>query len=219
MKNVKIWVPILDKKRSSCYYKKTERTLFFINDRKEVQYAKSIFIVGRQQVYSLLVDNNPGVLSRIAGLFSRRGYSIDSITAGVTADPRFTRITIVASGDELILSQIEKQVRKLEDVIEIKVLQPEDSVYRELIMVKVRANKTERTEIISVADIFRAKIVDVEKDSLMVELTGNGSKVDAFLELLEGYEILELARTGITGLQRGIKDVTVIDQEGNINTL
>ena len=119
----------------------------------------------------------------------------------------------------MILSQIEKQVRKLEDVIEIKVLQPEDSVYRELIMVKVRANKTERTEIISVADIFRAKIVDVEKDSLMVELTGNGSKVDAFLELLEGYEILELARTGITGLQRGIKDVTVIDQEGNINTL
>ena len=172
-----------------------------------------------QRVFSLLVDNNPGVLSRVSGLFSRRGYSIDSITAGVTADPRFTRITIVASGDELILSQIEKQVRKLEDVIEIKVLQPEDSVYRELIMVKVRANKTERTEIISVADIFRAKIVDVEKDSLMVELTGIGSKVDAFLELLEGYEILELARTGITGLQRGIKDVTVIDQEGNINTL
>ena len=172
-----------------------------------------------QRVFSLLVDNNPGVLSRVSGLFSRRGYSIDSITAGVTADPRFTRITIVASEDELILSQIEKQVRKLEDVIEIKVLQPEDSVYRELIMVKVRANKTERTEIISVADIFRAKIVDVEKDSLMVELTGNGSKVDAFLELLEGYEILELARTGITGLQRGIKDVIVIDQEGNINTL
>ena len=172
-----------------------------------------------QRVFSLLVDNNPGVLSRVSGLFSRRGYSIDSITAGVTADPRFTRITIVASGDELILSQIEKQVRKLEDVIEIKVLHPEDSVYRELIMVKDRANKTERTEIISVADIFRAKIVDVEKDSLMVELTGNGSKVDAFLELLEGYEILELARTGITGLQRGIKDVTVIDQEGNINTL
>ena len=172
-----------------------------------------------QRVFSLLVDNNPGGLSRVSGLFSRRGYSIDSITAGVTADPRFTRITIVASGDELILSQIEKQVRKLEDVIEIKVLHPEDSVYRELIMVKVRANKTERTEIISVADIFRAKIVDVEKDSLMVELTGNGSKVDAFLELLEGYEILELARTGITGLQRGIKDVIVIDQEGNINTL
>ena len=172
-----------------------------------------------QRVFSLLVDNNPGVLSRISGVFSRRGYSIDSITAGVTADPRFTRITIVSSGDELILSQIEKQVRKLEDIIEIKVLEPSDSVYRELIMVKVRANKSERSEIISVADIFRAKIVDVEKDSLMVELTGTQSKLDAFLNLLEGYDILELARTGITGLNRGMKDVTLIDQDGNVETL
>ena len=172
-----------------------------------------------QRVYSLLVDNNPGVLSRISGLFSRRGYSIDSITAGVTADPRFTRITIVSSGDELILSQIEKQVRKLEDIIEIKVLEPSDSVYRELIMVKVKANKSERSEIISVADIFRAKIVDVEKDSLMVELTGTQSKLDAFLNLLGGYDILELARTGITGLKRGMKDVTLIDQDGNVETL
>ena len=172
-----------------------------------------------QRVFSLLVDNNPGVLSRISGLFSRRGYSIDSITAGVTADSRFTRITIVSSGDELILSQIEKQVRKLEDIIEIKVLEPSDSVYRELIMVKVKANKSERSEIISVADIFRAKIVDVEKDSLMVELTGTQSKLDAFLNLLEGYDILELARTGITGLNRGMKDVTLIDQDGNVETL
>ncbi len=164
-----------------------------------------------QRVYSLIVDNTTGVLSRISGLFSRRGYSIDSITAGVTADSRFTRITIVASGDELILAQIEKQVRKLEDVVEIKVLKPEESVYRELIMIKVRANKAERSEIISVADIFRAKIVDVENDSLMIELTGNQSKLEAFLNLLDGYEILELARTGITGLSRGSKDVTYID--------
>ena len=162
------------------------------------------------RVYSLLVDNNPGVLSRISGLFSRRGYSIDSITAGVTADPRFTRITIVASGDELILSQIEKQVRKLEDVIEIKVLDPEDSVYRELIMVKIRTNAAQRAEIISIADIFRAKIVDAASESLMVELTGNQSKLEAFLNMLEGYEILELARTGITGLSRGVKNVTII---------
>ena len=165
----------------------------------------------RRQVFSLLVDNNPGVLSRIAGLFSRRGYSIDSITAGMTADPRFTRITVVASGDELILSQIEKQVRKLEDVIEIKVLKDGESVYRELIMVKVRASAAQRPEVISIADIFRAKIVDVEKESMMIELTGNQSKLEAFLNLLDGYEILELARTGITGLARGIKDVTFID--------
>ena len=97
-----------------------------------------------QRVFSLLVDNNPGVLSRIAGLFSRRGYNVDSITAGTTADPRFTRITIVTSGDELILSQIERQVRKLEDIIEIKELKPEESVYRELIMVKIRADASQR---------------------------------------------------------------------------
>ena len=144
-----------------------------------------------QRVFSLLVDNNPGVLSRISGLFSRRGYNVDSITSGVTADPRFTRITIVASGDELILSQIEKQVRKLEDVREIKVLIPELSVLREFVMVKIRANAEQRAEVVSVADIFRAKIVDVEKESLMIELTGNQSKVDAFLKLLDGYEILE----------------------------
>ena len=164
-----------------------------------------------QRVYSLLVNNDTGVLSRISGLFSRRGYSIDSITAGVTADERFTRITIVARGDELILEQIEKQVRKLEDVYEIKVLNPEDSVFRELIMVKVRADASQRAEIISIADIFRAKIVDVEKESLMLELTGNQSKLEAFLNLIDGYEILEIARTGITGLKRGIKDVTYID--------
>ena len=169
-----------------------------------------------QRVFSLLVDNNPGVLSRVSGLFSRRGYSIDSITAGVTADPRFTRITIVASGDELILSQIEKQVRKLEDIIEIKVLEPSDSVYRELIMVKVKANKSERSEIISVADIFRAKIVDVGKDSLTVMLTGDQSKLDALINLLEDYEILELARTGITGLSRGTFDVKMYDEDGQL---
>ncbi len=164
-----------------------------------------------QRVYSLLVDNNPSVLSRISGLFSRRGYNIDSITAGVTADPKYTRITIVTHGDELVLSQIEKQVRKLEDVREIKELEPDRSVCRELIMVKVRADADARADIISVADIFRAKIVDVEPDSVMIELTGNQNKLDAFLNLLDGYEILELARTGITGLSRGSEDVTILE--------
>lgn len=163
-----------------------------------------------QRKFSLLVDNNSGVLSRIAGLFSRRGYSIDSITAGVTADDRFTRITIVASGDDLILEQIEKQVRKLEDVIEIKVLKDSESVFRELVMVKIRANASQRTEVIAVADIFRAKVVDVGKDSMIIELTGNQQKLDGFLNLLNGYEILELARTGITGLSRGIEGVVMI---------
>ena len=143
-------------------------------------------------------------------MFSRRGYSIDSITAGMTADSRFTRITVVSSGDELILSQIEKQVRKLEDVREIKLLKDDEAVYRELIMVKVRADAKQRPEVLSIADIFRAKIVDVERESMMIELTGDQSKLEAFLNLLDGYEILELARTGITGLSRGIKDVTYL---------
>lgn len=164
-----------------------------------------------KRVYSLLVNNNPGVLSRISGLFNRRGYSIDSITAGTTADPRFTRITIVARGDELILKQIETQVRKLVDVIEVRILSPEVSVFRELILVKIRANATERGEIISIAEIFKAKIVDVEKESLLIELTGNQPKLEAFLKVLEGQEILEIARTGITGLSRGSQDITYID--------
>ena len=164
-----------------------------------------------KRVLSLLVDDNPGVLSRISGLFSRRCYNVDSITAGVTADPRFTRITIVTSGDELILSQIEKQVRKLEDVVEIKVLAPEESVFRELIMVKIRANAAQRSEVSAIADIFRAKVVDAGKESLIIELTGNQSKLGAFLNLLDGYDILELARTGITGLARGSDNVTIIE--------
>ena len=161
----------------------------------------------RKQVFSLLVNNNAGLLSRVAGLFSRRGYSIDSITSGTTMDKSVTRITVVARGDEQILLQIEKQLAKLEDVIDIKILKDGQSVCRELIMVKVKANAAQRTEVIAVADIFRAKIVDVEPESLMLEMTGTESKVQAFLDLLSAYEILELARTGITGLSRGAEGV------------
>ena len=161
----------------------------------------------KTQVFSLLVNDNTGLLSRVAGLFSRRGYNIDSITSGTTMNKSLTRITVVATGDAQILSQIEKQLAKLEDVVDIRILKDGESVCRELIMVKVKANATERAEIISVADIFRAKIVDVETESLMLEMTGNKSKVEAFLNLLSGYEILELARTGITGLSRGTDGV------------
>lgn len=156
------------------------------------------------------MDNTSGVLSRISGLFSRRGYNIESITAGVTADPRFTRITIVTSGDDQILEQIEKQVAKLVDIRDIKELKPAESVYRELALIKVRAQATERQGVISLADIFRAKIIDVAADSLIVEMTGDQAKIEAFINLLEGYEILELARTGIAGLCRGTDNVTFI---------
>ena len=161
----------------------------------------------RKKVFQLLVDNTSGVLSRISGLFSRRGYNIDSFSSGVTADPKYTRITIVACGDEEILEQIEKQLAKLEDVVDIKTLEPGCSVTRELILVKIRAKDTERQPIINVTEIFKGKIVDVTHDSMVIELTGQQDKLTRFLDLLSGYEILELARTGITGLSRGTADV------------
>ena len=165
----------------------------------------------RKQALSILVENTSGVLSHISGLFSRRGYNIDSFSSGVTADPRYTRITIVASGDEQILEQIEKQLAKLEDVRNIKKLEPGTSVTRELILVKIKAKDTERQAILSVTNIFHGKVVDVTNDSMVIELTGHQDKLDAFMDLLQGYEILELARTGITSLTRGSADVTYLD--------
>ncbi|MCD7815023.1 MAG: acetolactate synthase small subunit [Lachnospiraceae bacterium] len=161
----------------------------------------------KKRVLSLLVDNTSGVLSRVAGLFSRRGYNIDSLTVGETTDPRYSRMTIVASGDEQTLDQITKQLAKLIDVVDIKILDDAASVCRELILVKVRVDVHERQDIITMANVFRGRVVDVGADSLIIELTGQQSKLDAFLRLLDGHEILELARTGITGLSRGSDDI------------
>ncbi|MDD6616555.1 MAG: acetolactate synthase small subunit [Lachnospiraceae bacterium] len=161
----------------------------------------------KKRVLSLLVDNTSGVLSRVAGLFSRRGYNIDSLTVGETADPRYSRMTVVASGDEMILDQITKQLAKLIDVVDIKILGEETSVSRELVLVKVRVDAKDRQSVISMVNVFRGSIIDVGSDSLIIELTGQQSKLDAFIQLLDGYEILELARTGITGLSRGSDDV------------
>ena len=158
----------------------------------------------RKMVLSIFVDNTFGVLSRVAGLFSRRGYNIDSLTVGETENPEYSRMTVVVTGDEQILDQIKKQVEKLEDVKEVKELSPESSVYRELILVKIAATKEARQGVISIAEIFRAKVVDVTPDSLTAELTGDQSKLEAFLKLLSDYKILEIARTGITGLSRGV---------------
>ena len=133
----------------------------------------------RQIVLSILVENTPGVLSRISGLFTRRGYNIDSITACTTQDQKFSRITIAVSGDDMILKQIKNQLSK------------------------IRANKTEKQEVITIADIFRAKVVDVSKDNLMIELTGNVNKIEAFINLISDFEVIEIVRTGITGLSRG----------------
>ncbi len=165
----------------------------------------------RKQILSLLVENTAGVTSRISGLFSRRGYNIDSFSSGVTADPRYTRITIVSTGDGQVLEQIKKQLAKLEDVLDIKILEPGTSVTRELILVKIRAKDNERQAVMNATEIFRGKIVDVTHDSMVIELTGQQDKLEAFLDLLSGYEILELARTGLTGLTRGSANVTYLD--------
>lgn len=161
----------------------------------------------KKRVLSLLVDNTSGVLSRVSGLFSRRGYNIDSLTVGETADPRYSRMTVVVSGDEQILDQITKQLAKLIDVVDIKILENDTSVSRELVLVKIRVDAEERQAVIAIVNVFRGNIIDVGVDSLIVELTGQQSKLDAFLRLLEGHEILELARTGITGLSRGTDDI------------
>lgn len=158
-----------------------------------------------KKVLSVLVDNTSGVLNRIAGLFSRRGYNIDSLTVGETENPKYSRMTIVVTGDDAILEQIIKQITKLEDVRRVDVLEPNNSVARELILVKIKTNAAQRQQVMAMTEIFRANIVDVAKDSVMIEITGSQSKLSAFLSLLEDYEILELVRTGITGLSRGKK--------------
>ena len=158
-----------------------------------------------KKVLSVLVDNTSGVLNRVAGLFSSRGYNIDSLTVGETENPKYSRMTIVVTGDDDILEQIVKQITKLEDVRRVDVLEPSDSVTRELILVKIKAEPAQRQQVISITEIFRANIVDVARDSLMIEITGSQSKLKAFLSLVEDYEILELVRTGITGLARGEK--------------
>lgn len=160
-----------------------------------------------KKVLSVLVDNTSGVLNRVAGLFSRRGYNIDSLTVGETENPKYSRMTIVVTGDDDILEQIVKQITKLEDVRRVDVLEPSDSVTRELILVKIKAEPAQRQQVISITEIFRANIVDVARDSLMIEITGSQSKLKAFLSLVEDYEILELVRTGITGLARGSADL------------
>ena len=162
--------------------------------------------MSNKTVFSLLVDNEAGVLSRIAGLFSRRSYNIESLTVGETQDKGISRMTVVAEGEPEVLEQIHKQLAKLIDVREIKVLPADCSVCRELILMKIAVSAEDRQQVIAIADIFRAKIVDVSVDSLMVELTGTQNKIDAFTHLLGQYRIIELARTGITGLSRGSAD-------------
>lgn len=145
------------------------------------------------------------MLSRVSGLFSRRGYNIDSLTVGRTEDQNISRMTIALNGDEDVLEQVKKQLNKLEDVICVTDLNDNESVYRELVLIKVRANAENRAAINETVKIFRSKIIDLSTNTLTIELTGDEDKVSALISLMEEYGIEELVRTGITALQRGEK--------------
>lgn len=156
----------------------------------------------KRQILSLLVENHPGVLSRIAGLFSRRGYNIESLSVGMTDNPGISRMTIVVTGDDAILEQIKKQLNKLIDTLKITELSLDNAVLRELVLLKVKADAHKRSEIIEIASIFRAKIVEVAPKSLTVEMTGDDKKIQGFLDLLKPYGIVEFIRSGCTGMER-----------------
>lgn len=152
---------------------------------------------------SVLVENQAGVLSRVAGLFSRRGFNIDSLTVGPTNDETISRVTVEVTGDELLVEQISKQLSKLMEVIKIKTLRESEIVKRGLVLVKVKVTPKTRGEVMEIANVFRANIVDISTSTLIIELTGGNGKLNAFLEMIEPYGVEEIARTGMTALERG----------------
>jgi acetolactate synthase-1/3 small subunit len=160
-----------------------------------------------KHVLSALVKNSSGVLSRVSGLFSRRGYNIDSLTVGRTEDPSISRMTITLMGDDNVLEQVKKQLNKLEDVVRVVDFKANESVYRELVLIKVKANAENRATINETVKIFRSKIIDLSTDTLTIELTGDENKISALINLMEEYGIEELVRTGVTALQRGEKTI------------
>ncbi|WP_345750779.1 acetolactate synthase small subunit [Microbacterium rhizophilus] len=159
-------------------------------------------------VLSLLVEDKPGLLTRVAGLFARRGFNIESLAVGVTEVPGLSRITVVVDVDELPLEQVTKQLNKLINVIKIVELEPSSSVQREHMLVKVRADNSSRSNVIEVVNLFRANVVDYAPDALVIEVTGDKGKVDAFLKAIEPFGIREIAQSGLLALGRGSKSIT-----------
>ena len=155
----------------------------------------------KQEIVSVLVVNQANVLTRVVSMFGRRGFNIDSLTVSATNDPNLSRITIVFSATEQSMQQIITQTEKLEVVKDVFLLNRENSLYRELLLVKVSAGEAERTGIKEIVDIYRGKIVDLSRGSMIIELTGTPEKLDGFLDVMESYEITEVCRTGITGIE------------------
>ncbi|MFW6034712.1 MAG: acetolactate synthase small subunit [Halothermotrichaceae bacterium] len=156
-----------------------------------------------RHILSVTVTNQPGVLNRITGLFSRRNYNIDSLNVGETEDPDYSRMTIVVKGNERTLEQVKKQLHKLIDVIKITELDQSNIVDRDLALIRVNSDREHRSEIIQIVDTFKAKIVDLSTDSIMIEVTGNENKIEALIEILSDFGIKDIVRTGIIALSRG----------------
>jgi acetolactate synthase I/III small subunit len=167
--------------------------------------AQGVVFIMEKYVLSVLVENHAGVLSRVSGLFSRRGYNIDSLTVCETYNPGQSRMTIVVQGDQYILEQIEKQLSKLVEVISIQHCDSSATCQREMALIKVKAAGPDRAVIIETCNIFRAHIVDVSIESVIVEATGSEDKINSLIRLLEPYGIIELAKTGLTAMDRGEK--------------
>ena len=152
---------------------------------------------------SVLVENKPGVLARIAALFSRRGFNIDSLAVGPTEHPEISRMTVVVDVEALPLEQVTKQLNKLVEVLKVVELEPNASVQREILLVKVRADVNSRSHVLETVQLFRAKVVDVASDTLTIEVTGNRDKLSAFLEVLEPFGVKELVQSGMVAIGRG----------------
>jgi acetolactate synthase-1/3 small subunit len=167
----------------------------------------------KQHVVSALVENRAGTLSRVSGLFSRRGFNIDSLTVGETEDKTISRMTIAVTGDDAVLEQIIKQLGKLVDVIAVRELDPSSCLRREIMLVKIGADEKNRPAVIEVAGIFRSRVVDVSPSTITIEATGDIEKLNGLLLLLRPYGVLELARTGLVALERGSKVLSVSDPE------
>ncbi len=162
-----------------------------------------------RHILSLLVENEAGALSRISGLFSARGFNIESLTVAPTEDCTVSRMTIVTSGSEAIIEQITKHLNKLVDVIKVVDLNEGDHIERELMLVKVKATDSSKEELMRLSDIFRGRIIDVNENSYTIEITGNGDKLDAFLKAVKSELILETVRTGVSGIARGDKAIRI----------
>lgn len=156
-----------------------------------------------RHVLSVFVRNQYGVLARISSMFRRRGFNIDSLTVGETENPEYSRMTVTFNSDDVVKNQIVRQLAKMPDVESITELEKAESVSRELVLVKIKNSKENRQDIMSVVDIFRAKVVDYGTEAMIVEITGESSKIDAFIDLVEEFGIIEVCRTGIVALKRG----------------